>query len=250
MSNENENFNQDNKKREQDVSEATEQQQVENISDSKRQNINKNSEKKISGLAITSLVLGIVGLSLSPLPIINNASAVLGAIGIIFGIIGIVKTRKNKGEKRGKGLAIAGLITSIVTIVIVLSLQSSWSQSLNKVSDSLNKATGNKTEDIINKDVSVEFNQYNIETKSYSGFSSKEGYLQVVVKNLTNTSKTFNVQIQAVDSAGNRINDDYITINNLDSGQSKTSKIFNAFTDDAITKYQNASFTIVKVSES
>ena len=250
MSNNNENLINTTKKGKHEVSVDNDKQPEENSSESNSQNNNTNSEKKTSGFAITALVLGIVGLSLSPLPIINNASAILGVIGIIFGIIGIVKTRKNKGKKRGKGLAIAGLITSIVTIVIVLSLQSSWSQSLNKVSDSLNKATGNKTEDIINKDVSVEFNQYSIETKSRGSISTNEGYLQVVIKNLTDTSKTFNVQIQAVDSAGNSIDDAYILASNLGSGQSKISKIFSAYGDDAIKKYQNASFKIVKVSES
>ena len=53
-----------------------------------------------SAMAVTSLVLGIIGIATSFLPIINNGSFFLGILGVIFGIVGIVGI--NKGKKKGK----------------------------------------------------------------------------------------------------------------------------------------------------
>lgn len=78
-----------------------------------------------SGMAIAGLVLGIVAIVTSFLPIINNISFFIGILGAIFAIIGIVGT--GKGKKRGRGLAIAGLVVGILSIVIVLASQAFYS---------------------------------------------------------------------------------------------------------------------------
>ncbi len=59
------------------------------------------------GLSIASMVLGIVSLILYCLPSVN---ILCGTISIIFGGISIA------GKKPGKGMAIAGLVCSIVGI--------------------------------------------------------------------------------------------------------------------------------------
>lgn len=46
---------------------------------------------KKSGFGTCSLILGIVGISLSFIPILNNASFFLGVLAIVFGIISLVK---------------------------------------------------------------------------------------------------------------------------------------------------------------
>lgn len=48
-------------------------------------------EPKKSGFGTCGLVLGIVGISLSFIPILNNASFFLGVLAIVFGIISLVK---------------------------------------------------------------------------------------------------------------------------------------------------------------
>ena len=63
-------------------------------------------EPKKSGFGTCGLVLGIVGISLSFIPILNNASFFLGVLAIVFGIISLVK-------KASKGKAIAALILGI-----------------------------------------------------------------------------------------------------------------------------------------
>ena len=65
---------------------------------------------KTSGLAIASLVLGIVG----------PCTVGLGSIiGIILGIVGLVKIGKSAGAKGGRGLAIAGIAVSGLGILIL-----------------------------------------------------------------------------------------------------------------------------------
>ena len=68
------------------------------------------NEKKGKGLAVASLVLGIVALVLCWIPIINFMSFVLGILALIFGIIAAVKNA-------GRGLGIAGLIIGILAMV-------------------------------------------------------------------------------------------------------------------------------------
>lgn len=65
------------------------------------------AQEHTSGMAITALIMGIIGFILSPLSV----------LAIIFGAIGIGQTSKNPYLK-GKGLAVAGLILGIVNIVL------------------------------------------------------------------------------------------------------------------------------------
>ncbi|XKH50515.1 DUF4190 domain-containing protein [Chryseomicrobium palamuruense] len=59
-----------------------------------------------NGLAVTALVLGIIGLVLFMVPFLPYPLAILA---IIFGLIGMKKPIK-------KGLAITGLVTGLITI--------------------------------------------------------------------------------------------------------------------------------------
>ena len=68
-------------------------------------------ENKSKGLAIASLVLGIIALVLCWIPVVNFVSFILGILAIIFGIIAIVK-------KAGLGLGVAGLILAIISMIL------------------------------------------------------------------------------------------------------------------------------------
>lgn len=67
--------------------------------------------KKSIGLAVTSMVLGIVSLAFFCIPYL---ALPVGIVGLILGIVSI------KGHKDGKGMAIAGIIMSSVGIVIAV----------------------------------------------------------------------------------------------------------------------------------
>jgi hypothetical protein len=67
----------------------------------------------LSGLAIASLALGVLAVALFWLPLFGQLISILA---IVFGGLGIYYT--NLGVRRGRGLAIAGLILGIVGLVL------------------------------------------------------------------------------------------------------------------------------------
>jgi hypothetical protein len=85
--------------------------------------------KPTSGLAVASLVLGIVAAVSSFMPIVNNASFFIALVGLVLGIVGLVGV--NKGTRAGKGLAIAGIVLGVVSIVVVLASQSFYASLLS-----------------------------------------------------------------------------------------------------------------------
>ena len=66
-----------------------------------------------TGLAIGSLVVGIIALLLSLIPFIGFLSWLLGPAGLIMGVLAVNKPV-------GKGLAIGGIVTSILAIVVCI----------------------------------------------------------------------------------------------------------------------------------
>ncbi|MFA5338052.1 MAG: DUF4190 domain-containing protein [Candidatus Omnitrophota bacterium] len=74
--------------------------------------MNEVPQKKTSGLAIASLVLGCFFL----IPFIGF---VLGLLAVIFGIIALVIISNNKQTCKGNGLAIAGIVLGVISIIII-----------------------------------------------------------------------------------------------------------------------------------
>lgn len=65
---------------------------------------------KTSGMAITSLVLGILGLF---------SCGITALVGLILGIVALVKIRNSQGRLSGNGLAIAGIVVSGVFLLLL-----------------------------------------------------------------------------------------------------------------------------------
>ena len=82
-----------------------------------------------SGLGIAGFVLGIIALATSFLPIINNFSALLAAIGFVFALVGAIACVK--GRKSGKGLSIAGMVMNLNAFAVVLATQSMYSSAID-----------------------------------------------------------------------------------------------------------------------
>lgn len=78
--------------------------------------------------AIVGLVLGILALVSSWIPIVNNLSFLIAAIGLVFSAVGTAGAVR--GKKSGKGLAIAALVLNVAAVIVVLALQSAWSAAL------------------------------------------------------------------------------------------------------------------------
>lgn len=107
--------------------------------------------KKGAGLAIASMVLGIIALLLSWIPIINNLAAVLAVVGLGLGIPAFLRARK--GTHEGRGMAIAGLVTSVVAIVVVLATQAFYSDVIDEVERELDRETSSSApSDLVDED--------------------------------------------------------------------------------------------------
>lgn len=69
-----------------------------------------NENARTSGLAVSSLVLGILGFF---------TGGLLAVIGLILGIVGMNSVKKSNGNLKGGGLALSGIITSSVALVLM-----------------------------------------------------------------------------------------------------------------------------------
>src|SRR5918994_6367096 len=69
-----------------------------------------------NGLGIAALVLGIIGVVVGIIPFFFWLAVILGVIGLIFGFIG--RGRANRGEATNGTMALWGIITSAVAVVL------------------------------------------------------------------------------------------------------------------------------------
>lgn len=199
--------------------------------------MSNHGETQKSSLCTAGLVLGIIGVCTSIIPIVNNVSFVMGVLAVIFGLVSI--------KKAGKGKMIATVILGILAIAITLNSQKAVSDSLDALSEDLDTASGENTEQVLANDVDVALGNFEATTGEYGMTDTK---LTVKVTNKTNETKSFNIQVEAVDTNGNRINQDYIYANNLTAGQSQDFDIFQFVSSDQIEAMQNATFNIVEAS--
>lgn len=195
-------------------------------------------EKKKSGFATAGLVLGIIGICTSFIPILNNISFILGLIGILFGIVSLIK-------KASKGQAIAGIIICVLAMVITISSQQALSESLDTIGKNLDKATGNSTEEVLTNDVDVQIGEFEVSKGEYGIIDTQ---LVVKVTNKTSETKSFNIQIEAVNADGSRIMSDYIYANSLNVGQSQDFKLFEYVESEKLDAMKNATFKIVEAA--
>ncbi len=198
----------------------------------------ENNEVKGNGMGKASLILGIIAMCTSFLPVINNASFIMGILAAIFGIISLIKKSK-------KGKAIAGLILGVLSVIITISLQNSWSKALDDLSDDLNTISGDNTEEVLKKYVDVTFDSFVGNVDEY-GFTDTK--LPVNVTNKSNEKKSFSIEIEAVDSNGNRIDTDTIYISNLNPGQTQIETAFTLVSSDKVATLKTAKFNVVNVS--
>lgn len=86
-----------------------------------------------NGMGVTSLVLGIIGLLFSFVPVIGVIAWPLVILGIIFSAVGLNKAAK--GRATNKGLAITGLVVSIIGLIICIV----WAVAFKEAADDLNE---------------------------------------------------------------------------------------------------------------
>lgn len=103
------------------------------------------TQKSTSAAGIVALILGVIAVVFSFIPIINNFAIVLAAIGLVLAIVAIVSTKKN-GKKKGRGIAIAGLVLTVVALVISFAMQAAASSAIDEATKSLSSSTSQSAE--------------------------------------------------------------------------------------------------------
>ncbi len=103
---------------------------------------------KTSGLAIAAIVLGGGALLVSLVPVVGWFSVPFALAGVGIGIAGVVQT--GKGVVKGKGLAIGGIVTSVLALLVSVLWIFVW----NAASNELDNYDWEQYDDGINSDPS------------------------------------------------------------------------------------------------
>ncbi|MFC4855752.1 MmpS family transport accessory protein [Actinophytocola glycyrrhizae] len=90
-----------------------------------------------NGLGTSGFVLGVIGLVFSFIPLIGVVAWPLVILGIIFSAVGIGKA--TNGRATNKGLAIAGLVVSVVGLVVCVLWVAVWSEAVDDVNEEANR---------------------------------------------------------------------------------------------------------------
>ena len=211
-----------------------------------------------SGMAIASLVLGIVAAVTSFLPIINNLSFILAVLAVIFGIVGVVAA--SRGKRAGRGLAIAGIVVAVVAGAVVLGTQALYSAAIDKVQAetdaafdqakaeadaNLDRMTGDATDQVLAEEVDVQIGAFAATEDKYG---LADTGLPVTLTNKSDQAATFNIHIEAVGPDGGRIDEGYAMASDLRPGQSQDFELFTFVPSDKLEAMKGATFEIVEAS--
>lgn len=204
-------------------------------------------EKKTNnGLGIAAFVLGIIAVLGSFIPYINIISYVFGFIALILGIVSLVdKKSSNVMPIIAIILAIATFGIATVMNVATTEVLKKTSKEIDKIDKDVDKMTGDSTEEVLKNDVEVTLGGLNTSVDEFGLIDSE---MVVTVKNITDKKSSYSLHIEAIDSTGQRINDDYVYVNDLGPGQTTTEKIFQYIEEEKLDAMKNATFKIVEAS--
>ncbi len=175
-----------------------------------------------TGLYTAGLVLGIIGVVFAFIPLCYWIAYILGALALIFGIIGLVK--KAEGHKAliatilGVVAVIVGIVMNVIAVKTAEQIVNSWGDELTTT---VNNFLEDYSDDVLGKTAEVTINGY----VDYDGLLADKA-LSVTIKNISDKTRSFSVDIEALDSNGNRIDESYVSAQDLAPGQSYTSYAF------------------------
>jgi hypothetical protein len=96
--------------------------------------------KQGNGFGVTALVLGIIGVVLALIPVVNVFTAIpLGVLAIIFGIIALAKAGSRGGK--GKGTGGTGLVLGILAIGLAIAMNALVFNAVKDEADKIEQET-------------------------------------------------------------------------------------------------------------
>lgn len=195
------------------------------------------------GLAIASLVLGIVAAVFCLIPIIGMISLILAPIGFVLGVVGW--RGASKGKRAGKGKAIAGIVLAVISGTIALVMTVALATAVNEVSNDLDRAFGNSTEQVLAEDLGVQIGDYG---SADLGFGVTDGSLAVTLTNTSDERASFDIKVEALTPSGQRISTDTAYVSDLGAGQSDAVAMFQFESANDAAQLENATFSVIEAS--
>ncbi|MBO0729899.1 MAG: DUF4190 domain-containing protein [Acidimicrobiaceae bacterium] len=97
-----------------------------------------------NGLGVAGMVCGIIGLVFGFIPLFGIFFAVpLGILGVVFGAVGL--RRVSRQEANNRGVAIAGLVTGILALIVGFILFAAIYSATNQLHNDLNNISTNSS---------------------------------------------------------------------------------------------------------
>ncbi|MGV0810682.1 hypothetical protein ABQF34_01850 [Mycolicibacterium boenickei] len=138
------------------------------------------------------------------------------------------------------GLIIGAVVIALVVFVAPLVFFAKVSGDIN---DSVSSVTGDKTEQILENELEVTFGEFVRTDTEYR----ESGKLPVTFRNKGGERTTFYVQVEALDSNGDRIAEDTASVTSLSPGQSTSEDLFTIA--DNVDDLEAATFRVASVSK-
>lgn len=216
--------------------------------------MNKNKTKRISGLAVSGFILAILGILCSWAPQASKIAYSFAAIALIFGIVGLIATVRER--RVGQGFAIAAIIISILAFAVVYFTQALYG-SLDKlnmpsdhVSESVKDLAETNTDELLETSVDVTLGEFVFSQGADINLTYDDtSELPVTILNKSSEKASYTVKVEALDADGVRVSEYTILVSDLEAGQSVTEK---AFEDAAVARdraLESATFKVFEVSK-
>lgn len=214
--------------------------------------MNKDKTERTSGLAIAGFIIAILAILGSWVPIINNVSFFFALVALIFGIIGLVAIKK--GKRVGQGLAVATIILSILTFVVVIASQSFFGKVADEVGKSVDESVsdfdGSNTDKLLKSSVDVTLGDFVHNPGAEAAYTYDDTTeLPVTIKNKSSEKASYTVKIEAVGADGTRVAEDTLYVNDLNPGQSVSEKAFKYVEESKLEAVKAATFKVLEVSK-
>lgn len=208
-----------------------------------------------TGLTVTALILAIISFLMAFIPFINIFTGFLGIVAIVLSIIALVGAAG--GKKGGKGMAIAGLVIGAISLIIIVvgylvigiavnSKLGDARKSVDEISKSVSRTSGEATDELLKNDVTVEIGKFSAVEGDYGIVKTK---LPVKLTNKNKEAKSYNIKIEAVSNDGTRVDESTVYVTSLGSGQSVDEEAFTYIASDKLEDVKNAKFKVLTVSQ-
>ncbi len=138
------------------------------------------------------------------------------------------------------GLIVGAVVVTLAVFVAPLVFFAKVSSDLN---DSISQGIGDKTEQILEDELEVTFGEFVRTDTEYH----ESGKLPVTFRNKSSERATFYVQVEALDSNGDRIAEDRASVTSLSPGQSTSDELFTI--SDNVDELEGATFRVASVSK-